>query len=90
MSALALTCTCFATTLTPDGAADMTTRVRKAVEELRLRGVPSDAKATWWALRSSPISLQLERDGADALVTLTALSAWNCGWLGIEAVQKCN
>ena len=35
----ALVCTCFATTLTPDGAADMTTRVRTAVEALPDGGV---------------------------------------------------
>jgi len=39
----ALTCTCFATTLTPDGAADMTTRVRAAVEALPDGGVPNFA-----------------------------------------------
>lgn len=51
---------------------------------LRLRGVPSGARATWRALRGSPVPLALERDGDDTMVTIPSLSAWNCGWLAIE------
>jgi len=51
---------------------------------LRLRGVPPGAKATWWALRTTPVALPVVRlsDG-EASVTVPALSAWNCGWLEI-------
>ena len=52
--------------------------------KLRLRGVQPGAKATWWALRGSPVSLALERNGDDFIATIPALSAWNCGWLGIQ------
>ena len=59
--------------------------VQKPVR-IRLRGVFRKAtSAVWHALRESPRRLQLERDGTDALVTIPALSAWNCGWLEISA-----
>jgi hypothetical protein len=53
---------------------------------LRLRGVPSGVStATWRALRGEPVSLPVERLGkAEAAVTIPALSAWNCGWLGFS------
>ena len=52
--------------------------------KLRLRGVPQGVEtATWWAFHCKPVSLPLERDGADALIAIPALSAWNCGWLAI-------
>ena len=51
---------------------------------IRLRGVPPKAtSAIWRAFRESPATLPLERDGADAIVAIPALSAWNCGWLEI-------
>jgi hypothetical protein len=52
---------------------------------LRLRGVPhGTTSAVWHALRGKSVSLSLERDGADAMATIPALSAWNCGWLEIK------
>ena len=52
---------------------------------LRLRGVPQGTtSAVWHALRGKPVSVSLERDGADAMATIPALSAWNCGWLEIK------
>ena len=52
---------------------------------VRLRGVPAEAtSAVWRAFRENPVVLPLARDGGDALVTIPVLSAWNCGWLGLE------
>ncbi len=57
---------------------------------LRLRGVPAGVKAaTWRALRGKPESIPVESQGnGEATVTVPALSAWNCGWLGFEGVGK--
>jgi len=55
---------------------------------IRLRGVPPKAtSAVWHALRESPCPLRLEREGGDAIVTIPALSAWSCGWLGLSLVS---
>ena len=49
---------------------------------VRLRGVPSAVTTgVWWALHEKPVTLQIERQGSDAVVTVPALAAWNCGWL---------
>ena len=56
---------------------------RQKPMRVRLRRVPSAAKATVWrAFHEKPTILPLTREGADALVTIPALAAWNCGWLG--------
>ena len=58
--------------------------VQKPVR-VRLRGVMKGTEsAVWRAFRETPVSLSLERDGADAVVTIPALSAWDCGWLQID------
>ena len=50
--------------------------------KVRLRGVsPKATSAVWRAFHATPKSLPLERDGADTVVVIPALSAWNCGWL---------
>ena len=49
---------------------------------LRLRGVPAGAKsAVWSALGADDIPLEVVRDGADALVTLPKVPAWNGGYV---------
>jgi len=49
---------------------------------IRLRGVPSNVTSgVWWALHEKPVTLQIERQGLDAVSTVPALAAWNCGWL---------
>ena len=49
---------------------------------LRLRGVPAGAKsAVWSALGADDIPLDMVRDGADALVTLPKVPAWNGGYV---------
>ena len=57
--------------------------VQKPVR-IRLRGVPQKAaSAIWRAFHEEPVALPLERSGADVVVAIPALSAWNCGWLEI-------
>ena len=57
--------------------------VQKPVR-IRLRGVSQKVTlVVWHELRKTACTLQLERDGTDAFVTIPALSAWNCGWLEI-------
>ncbi len=51
---------------------------------IRLRGVPAGVRAgEWQAFHESPVAVPFERDGADALATIPAIAAWNCGWLRI-------
>ena len=51
---------------------------------VRLRSVPETVKsATWRAFREPSVTVPLERHGTDAIVTVPAIAAWNCGWLGL-------
>ncbi len=51
---------------------------------VRLRGVPSGTKsATWRAFHGKPVTVPVEREGADAIAVIPSLAAWNCGWLCI-------
>ena len=76
--------------VTADGALRSVAFVNARIDaqkpvRVRLRGVMKGTKsAVWRAFRETPVSLSLERDGADAVVTIPALSAWNCGWLQID------
>ena len=55
---------------------------RQEPVRVRLRGVPAGVTSVVWrALNEKPVTLQIERQGTDAVVTLPALAAWNCGWL---------
>ena len=59
-----------------------TTIDRQQPVRVRLRGVnPARTSAEWHALGEKPLSLPVDRDGADALVTLPVLAPWNAGWL---------
>ena len=50
---------------------------------VRLRGVPPTVTTVVWrAFNEKSTTLPLKREGADALVTIPALAAWNYGWLG--------
>ena len=39
--------------------------------------------ALWWAFHDPSVRMPIERQGADAVVTIPGIAAWNCGWLGI-------
>jgi hypothetical protein len=75
--------------VTKDGAlrsvmALNTTIDRQQPVRLRLRGVdPARTTAEWHALGEKPVSLPVDRDGADAFVTLPVLAPWNAGWLSM-------
>ena len=49
---------------------------------LRLRQLPNAVTSTQWCVPGkTPVSLTITRDGADALVTLPTIAAWEIGWL---------
>jgi len=59
-----------------------TTIDRQQPVRLRLRGVaPACTSAQWHALGEKPVSLPVDRHGADAFVRLPVLAPWNAGWL---------
>jgi len=73
--------------VTQDGAlrsvmALNTTIDRQQPVRLRLRGVDAArTSAEWHALGEKPVSLPVDRHGADAFVRLPVLAPWNAGWL---------
>jgi hypothetical protein len=74
----------------PDGALRSVVLVNARIDlqkpvRMRLRNVPPDVRtATWWALRENPVDLPVEmQGGGEAVVTIPAVSAWNCGWLSL-------
>lgn len=75
--------------VTSEGALRSVAMVNARIDEqrpvtLRLRGVPDGAETVAWrALHAAPTTLPLERVGAECLVRIPALSAWNCGWLAV-------
>ena len=79
--------------VTPEGVLRSVALVNARIDEqkpvtLRLRGVPGGVESvTWRALRCTPQTLPVERIGADCLVHIPALSAWNCGWAEIGIGQ---
>ena len=49
---------------------------------MRLRGVPAGAKkAVWSMLDAEDVELEIEREGADAVVTLPPVPAWTGGYV---------
>ena len=55
---------------------------------MRLRGVPAAAKrAVWSALDAKDVELEIERDGADAIVTIPPVSAWTGGYVFFEQAE---
>jgi hypothetical protein len=75
--------------VTKDGALRSVAFVNARIDaqkpvRLRRRGVPPGIDcATWWEMRGCPVTLPLERRGEEAVAVIPAMSAWNCGWLGL-------
>ena len=55
---------------------------------VRLRGVPADANVAWVPLHGERAALAVVREGAEAVITLPAVGAWDCGYLRIEGELK--
>ena len=51
---------------------------------VRMRRVPSGARAVWHEMRGGVSDVAIVRDGSDAVAEVPALTAWNCGWLEIK------
>ena len=54
---------------------------RQEPVRLRLRGVPPESVAVWHEMRGKSVGLPVSFEGADCLVEIPRLSAWNWGWL---------
>ena len=73
----------------PDGAlrsvAVLNARIdRQEPLRLRLRNVATGATtAVWREMRGGCQGVTVTRDGADAIVEIPSLSAWNWGWLAL-------
>ena len=56
---------------------------------MRLRGVPADVKkAVWSSFDAQDVSLDVTRDGGDAIVTLPRVPGWNGGYLFFPQTQS--
>lgn len=57
---------------------------RQGPLRVRLRGVPQASAAVWHEMRGKSAALDVSHEGADCVVEVPALSAWNWGWIEIR------
>ena len=51
---------------------------------IRLHGVPPASGFAWHEMRGKSVSLSASSAGADCIVEIPGLSAWNWGWIEIR------